>query len=29
MPAICNRTMGIKVTDEEYEQMEAVVESRG
>ena len=29
MPAVRNRTMGIKVTDEEYEQLEAEAERRG
>lgn len=29
MPAVRSRTMGIKVTDEEYEQMEAEATARG
>ncbi len=29
MPAVRNRTIGIKVTDEEHEQLEALAEGRG
>src|SRR5579864_317266 len=29
MPAVRNRTIGIKVTDEEHEQLEALAEARG
>jgi hypothetical protein len=29
MPAVRNRTVGVKVTDEEYEQLEAEAERRG
>lgn len=29
MPTVRNRTMGIKVTDEEYEQLEALAQARG
>lgn len=29
MPAVRNRTIGIKVTDEEHEQLEAQAEARG
>jgi predicted DNA-binding protein len=29
MPAVRNRTMGIKMTDEEHEQLEALAEARG